>query len=137
MKRLNVILLNAGLILGGIVTVFPFVWMVLSASTTTLWRRARCCWPPSNTAPAGSRKVLAVGLSTASRSTTAPPGTSPMVAPRGIEARTGRLGSGASVQTGKTVSGPTWVGEPRWMVGVVIIGFSDPNGFADRSTRRC
>lgn len=34
MKRLNVILLNAGLILGGIVTVFPFVWMVLSAFKT-------------------------------------------------------------------------------------------------------
>lgn len=34
MKRLNVVLLNVGLLLGGLVTVFPFVWMVLSAFKT-------------------------------------------------------------------------------------------------------
>ncbi len=34
MKRMNSIVLHVGLILGGIITVFPFVWMVFSAFKT-------------------------------------------------------------------------------------------------------
>ena len=51
MKRLNVVLLNVGLLLGGLVTVFPFVWMVLSAFTPSARLRSMppSFWPTSPT----------------------------------------------------------------------------------------
>jgi hypothetical protein len=60
-----------------------------------------------------------VGFFAVSISTAGPLSSSPMVAVAGGSSGTGTSGTGASVQMGNKVSGPTTVGAPRWKVGRV------------------
>ena len=61
------------------------------------------------------------GLVTLSSGTDGPSWSSATPPDFGSLVRYGLVSSGASVQTGKMVSGPAWTGEPRWSAGIATI----------------
>jgi hypothetical protein len=80
----------------------------------------RCCQPPSNRAPSNISTGTAPGLDTVSWGTDGPPACSPTRPVFGSVVRYGFTSSGASVHTGKTVSGPAWTGAPRCSAGIFM-----------------